>query len=252
MGNIGVNTSVLELMNELSAINLGQLALLQRELLKISDENGVKDFLQLLQGFLPGNPPLLLARIDAVTDSKDSVLPINLGWKSEWIELYWERNYYRVDPILKGKVNVPILWSRDILGVVKPTAELKCFQKACHENGMLHGVSYITEVKGGHKILISLFGKEVEEKLQIRMLLEHLLPVMAEAAARALAPSGWMAKLTAREREMFNLIVAKGYTYREAAFELGVSYGTVKSYMQNLVKRNGFNSLLHLAWCWGS
>lgn len=246
-----VNASVLELLSDLSTINLGQLAVLQRELLKVTDENDVRNFLTLLRGFLPGEPPLLLARVDAVTDKKDAIVPINLGWKAEWIELYWERNYYKVDPIINGGVNKPILWSRDILGVVRPTAELKCFQKACHDHGMSHGVSYIAEVKGGHKILISLFGKEVEERMQIRKLLEYLLPVMAEMTARALAQSGWMAKLTSREREVFNLVVAKGCTYSEAASELGVSYGTVKSYMQHLVKRNGFNSLTHLAWCWG-
>lgn len=249
MGNNEVDTSVLELMNELSAINLGRLALLQRELLKVSDESDVRNFLAMLQRFCPGNPPLLLARIDAVTDKKDSILQMNLGWKTEWIDRYWKKNYYRVDPILKGEVNKPIFWSRDIFGVVKPDADLKYFQKACLENGMTHGVSYIANVKGGHKMLISLFGKEAEEQLQTRVLLEHLLPVMAEATARALAPCGWLAKLTAREREMFNLIVANGSTYREAAIELGVSYGTVKSYMQNIVKRNGFNNLTHLAWC---
>lgn len=51
----------------------------------------------------------------------------------------------------------------------------------------------------------------------------------------------WSKVLSPREREV-GLLVAQGLTNREAAFQLGVSTGTVKLHVHNILRKLGANS----------
>ena len=51
----------------------------------------------------------------------------------------------------------------------------------------------------------------------------------------------WSKVLSPREREV-GLLVAQGLTNREAALQLGVSTGTVKLHVHNILRKLGANS----------
>ncbi|OQS36658.1 hypothetical protein B0T40_09695 [Chromobacterium haemolyticum] len=242
--------NVEQLMGSLSSIGLGHLAALQQSLIQLRDEDDIRAFLLALQHSLPGAPPLILARVDAEEDARDAVIEINLGWDERWLRIYKEHAFHRVDPVIRAVPGAAVVWSRLILGGVRPSPELKRFQNACRAHGMTHGLSYVAVVRGGHKIVISLVGRELEESMSIRQLLGKLLPSIADAAARALAPSVSLAKLSPREREIFRLVIAEGMTYHQAGDALSLSYSTVKHHMQKVLKRSGYNTYAQLAWRW--
>ncbi|MBP4051981.1 autoinducer binding domain-containing protein [Chromobacterium violaceum] len=236
---------------EVPSAALAHLALLQRSLLRLDDEDDFRAFLLGLRAALPGWPPILLARQELDELHRVPLVSIDLGWSREWLQMYQSNGWHEVDPILSAPVGVPIVWSDRLFDPASrprlrtEQRRLQRFLAECSAWKMTHGLSY-TSVQPDCRVIVSLVGEEVERDGYTRQLLSLLLPSIAESAGRALAQNARMGRFSPRQREIFVRLTRDGMTQEEVADALGVSMSTIKNQLRMMREAYGAKTLAQL------
>ncbi|MGC0152741.1 autoinducer binding domain-containing protein [Chromobacterium vaccinii] len=238
---------VVSMLREVTPLAMAQLVPWQRSLLAMSDQDDLRAFLLGLQASLPGQPPLLLARMSHDTLSRAPLLTIDLGWSGRWLDLYRRRSWHEVDPVILAGGGRPIVWSEELAPRDGDGRRLREFKSACRRAGMTHGLTYIAD-RDDCRVVISMIGEQVEREAYTRQMLTLLLPSLGDVAARVLARDARLAKFTDREREIFDLLVWEGLTQEGVAERLNIGLSTVKLYLKNMRKSHGVKTLSQLAY----
>ncbi|WP_225547282.1 helix-turn-helix transcriptional regulator [Chromobacterium violaceum] len=239
------------MLREISAGALAHLALLQRNLLMLQEEDDFRAFLLGLQAALPGWPPILLARFEVDGDQKRLLAGIDLGWPAGWRELYEKHHWYEVDPVIRSPAGEAIVWSARLAdpGYAprgrNERRRYRHFLEECQRWNMGKGLTYIAE-RNEYRVLISLIGAEVEDDTYTRQLLSLLLPSLADAAGRALAQNIRMSKFSPRQKTIFDLIAGEGLSQEAVAERLGISVATVKNQIRYMREAYGARTLAQL------
>lgn len=183
----------------------------------------------------------LLVRWDADGGIREIRKLLNFGYPPEWLALYRERRYDRVDPVLRGYHGGQDvqLWSQ-AFRKARSTTE-RAFIEACTAFGLREGVTVGRGVDGCGSVL-SFWGNALEQAARHRTVIEFLAPAVHDLLLRlagpgsCVRPQGAVPGLTPREQEMLYW-AGLGKTTWEIGRIVGIRERTVMFHMGNAMRK---------------
>ncbi|OHX10061.1 hypothetical protein BI347_19035 [Chromobacterium sphagni] len=217
---------------------------IHEQLASLSSVDELTQWLRGLRNAIPLMPPVLLA-----ISGRGRYLPqlhrvIYHDWPADWLERYDDPGFRSADPILSAPAGQPVHWSAEFARLKRPTLSQRKFLASCRNNGMTHGVSFISDQRN-HRVILSLSGQRAEEDAQLIRMIEMVWTHIVQCARRLLLPKNRLFELSPRERDVVELI-SLGESYRSTAAALGIDETTVTDHVNRMVERYGANNSRHL------
>ncbi len=162
---------------------------------------------------------------------------INVSYPQEWMALYLEKGFNKLDPLVffnftQFKLQV---WEKTYKLCAPPKKLLHFASDFGLKNGYTHGVRNHKTTEGS---LFSFAGDYLEYSEREQIALEIIMPHLHLALSRVLkiAPPKLYKKLTAREMEILKW-AACGKTSWDTSLILGIGVETVKQHMKNIRRK---------------
>ncbi len=180
----------------------------------------------------------VLARWDADGGIAEVQQLFNLGYPPEWLTLYQERRYDRIDPVLSayraGKRPRP--WS-EVFREARTMAQ-RSFVEACTAFGLCEGLTLGLADGEARGSLLSFCGTALAHTPRHRTVLECLTPALHGMLVRLAEGSAGAATagLTRRERETLHW-ASLGKTTWEIGRIVGISERTVMFHLGNAMRK---------------
>lgn len=196
-----------------------------------------------LYGLLPMRGVVcILAHWDTDGGIREVRQLLNFGYPPEWLVLYRERRYDRVDPVLRayrdGK-DVQV-WSQAFR--LAHSATERAFVEACAAFGLREGVTVGQGGVGGCGSIVSFWGNALEQVARHRTIIECLAPTVHDLLLRlakpgiGIWPQDMVRGLTPRERQMLYW-ASLGKTTWEIGRIIGIRERTVMFHMGNAMHK---------------
>ncbi|WP_411751253.1 LuxR family transcriptional regulator [Serratia sp. (in: enterobacteria)] len=184
---------------------------------------------------------------------------INTNYPSQWVDIYKERNYQCLDPVVFSALQrvSPFPWDESTpISSRQKTAEIFSHAKnynittgytfVLHDHS--HNLAMLSLTLNGSKS-IDIEGQIHPNKACLQMLLanvhESITTRLRETARNnRYNPNAEKDPLSARENEVLYW-ASMGKTYQEIAIILGVKIRTVKFHIGNIVKKMGVTNAKH-------
>jgi len=210
------------------------------------EKEGLRAFCHGLQHLLSGDVAILIAVTGLGGHHPTFADILNVGWSDEWIDLYLAADFANVDPVLNGKPDTPILWSKSLATLNRRTPSHARFLAACARHDMTHGLTYLHD-HGTHRVTISFAGRRAEEDAGVRQIIGMMHRHMSSAASRVLAPRDLRYELTDMDRSIADSI-AVGQSDTQTASNLGITARTVRRHVARIIKQYKARSRAHLVY----
>lgn len=152
----------------------------------------------------------------------------NLGYPTEWIKLYNNFGYHRIDPVVTTKIRGLVNWRR---AFKSPTPDQKYFIEKAKEYELIDGFSARHHDTEGLRVT-SFAGKELCKHPRHAAVIELVSPYLQLASERADFVDQNRVALSDREAEVLHWVAA-GKTNWEIARILLISERTVKFHLSN-------------------
>lgn len=171
-----------------------------------------------------------------------------LRWDEEWVGRYLERDYLRVDPVVRHcfTTSLPFDWA-DAKYDRQTNSAARLMMDEARDFGLTDGMCVPLHLENGMQAIFSLVGDPTRlkptERLELQMLslyalgqLRFVSTFSAEGAARR--------TITPREAEVLKW-AASGKTAGEIAEITGTTVRTVNQHCENAQRRLGTRNRLH-------
>lgn len=159
------------------------------------------------------------------------------GTNQKWQEMYVNKKYFKIDPIIKFSLNsdIPVCWSEVYKNAPKTCMRFISDAKSYDlKEGLSYGV--MKHPVTSKSIIVSVGIKKNELENKQKMTIEKILPHLADVCVRQ---SLWVRPLfTPKEKEITQWC-AEGKSYGEIAMILHISERTVKFHMKNIFEKLG-------------
>ncbi|MHB1781057.1 LuxR C-terminal-related transcriptional regulator, partial [Acidithiobacillus sp.] len=170
----------------------------------------------------------------------------NFGYPPEWLALYRERRYDRVDPVLRGDQsgNGIQLWSRAFTRA--RSADEHSFVDACMAFDLREGMTAGVGGVRGFRSHLSFWGGDLERAARHRTVIECLAPAFHDFLGRLMAvtPGEPEKSLTRRERQTLYW-AGFGKTTWEIGRIVGISERTVMFHLGNAMEKLNARNRVH-------
>ena len=196
-----------------------------------------------IDGLLPVRGVIcILAHWDADGGIREVRQLLNFGYPPEWLALYRERRYDRVDPVLRGYhcgKDIQV-WSQAFRTAC--SAAERSFIEACVAFGLCEGVTVGQSGAGGCASILSFWGNSLEQAPRHRTIIEFLAPAMHGLLLRLSEPSSGGKPgdggriLTPREHQVLHW-ASLGKTTWEIGRIVGIRERTVMFHMGNAMHK---------------
>lgn len=171
---------------------------------------------------------IIACRVMTSTTSQGLEYVYNLGYSTEWIKLYNNFGYHRIDPVVTTTIRGLVNWRR---AFKYPTPDQKCFIEKAGEYGLIDGFSVRHQDTEGLRVT-SFAGKELCEHPRHAAIIELVSPYLQLASERVDSIERNRVALSDREVEVLHWVAA-GKTNWEIARILLISERTVKFHLGN-------------------
>lgn len=162
---------------------------------------------------------------------------INVSYPVDWLNLYMERNYLQIDPILRENYHRFHIqfWEDTYKAHVPPREFLSASNDFGLTNGYTHGVK---SPRGSRGSLFSLAGTSVERSMRTELILDHIVPHFHQALVRLSQAAGEARHfiVSSREREVLAWL-KEGKSNWDISVILGISERTVKFHIKNIMRK---------------
>ena len=164
---------------------------------------------------------------------------VNVSYPEEWLKVYVERRYDRIDPIMKENLTTyRIQWWNETYKKHDPPRD---FLSAARDFGLGMGCTSGAQNRKDHTAsLFSFASKKMKKSERTRVILDHLIPHyhlllsrLCDIAGRPQSPS-----LTVREKEIMKWL-KEGKTSWEISMILNISESTVNFHTYNVMRKLG-------------
>lgn len=164
---------------------------------------------------------------------------INLGYPSEWLEVYTRKNFYQIDSIVKENFTNFRLqrWKDTFKKYSTPKEFLYHAEDFGLKDGFTHGQKNFMHNTGS---LFSIAGDSIEYSNRTEMILEVVMPHFHQAITR-IADKGCKSDirtLSKRELEVLNWL-KKGKSSWDISMILSISERTVNFHINNIKQKLG-------------
>lgn len=170
---------------------------------------------------------------------------INVNYPEEWVNIYMERKYHLVDPIVKENFSKFTLqyWADTYRAKGADKEFLSCAEDFGLCSGYTSGIRNLSGDVGG---LFSFAGEDIERSERVGAVIEVITPHLFNALERIIGTEKLKSAppLSGREREVLKWI-AYGKTTWETSAILGISERTVKFHVNNIMKKMNAVSRTH-------
>jgi LuxR family quorum-sensing system transcriptional regulator CciR len=238
-------------LTRLSRADLLNLAELSHATAKAKSIEGATALFRSLEALLPLRGAVwVLARWDGNGEMRGVHQLLNFGYPPEWLALYRERRYDRVDPVLRGdrSGNGVQLWSQAFAKA--RSADEHSFVDACMAFDLREGMTVGVGGVLGFRSLLSFWGGDLERAARHRTVIEFLAPAFHDFLNRlvAVAPSEESREtgksLTRRERQTLYW-AGFGKTTWEIGRIVGISERTVMFHLGNAMEKLNARNRAH-------
>lgn len=162
---------------------------------------------------------------------------VNVNYPQEWMDIYLERKYHLIDPIIKQNFSsFNLQYWADTYQCSPPDKE---FLSTAEEFGLRSGyTSGIRNLAGNRGGLFSFAGMELEKHEFFGAIIEVITPHLYQALERIVCTDRQkkVPALSVREREVLKW-VALGKTTWETSVIMNIGERTVKFHVYNLMKK---------------
>lgn len=164
---------------------------------------------------------------------------INVSYPLEWCELYIEREFEKVDPIVQeSSTRQGIQYWSD---TYQRYENAEVFKRYARDFFLSEGYSYgVTSLSGHQRSLFSFCGKSVERHPRTELILDYAIPHLSQAFNRIVECSKEKKPLTvplsSRETEVLKW-VKDGKSTWEISVILSISSNTVKFHLKNIMQK---------------
>ncbi len=182
------------------------------------------------------------ARWDASGETCEARQILNFGYPPEWIALYGERRFDRVDPVLRGYRSGADVqaWSQAFRAARSP--DERAFMEVCEAFGLREGVTVGLGGAGGYHSILAFWGKDLAQTARHRTIIEFVAPSWHGLLGRLSGspagegPAQAARGLTPREAQMLYW-VGFGKTTWEIARIVGITDRTVQFHLGNAMQK---------------
>lgn len=162
---------------------------------------------------------------------------VNINYPEEWVELYVERKYHQVDPIIKENFTRFSLqhWS-ETYASYKPPKDFLCLAEDFGlRDGYTHGARNFNLTEGS---LFSFSGNHLEHNSRSEAIIKLVVPHLHQVIARIVEHRRLDKDiaLTVREKEVLKWI-GQGKSTWDISVILGISERTVKFHVRNIMQK---------------
>ncbi|MEW6618380.1 MAG: LuxR C-terminal-related transcriptional regulator [bacterium] len=210
------------------------------ESLSCNNEEDLKKLIQKLNLILPYDHAISLLCTLKKNTTIDLWIPssklINISYPEEWLKIYLERKYYKVDPIFKENfLNYRLqYWIETYKRNPPPKDFLYTAESFNLGEGYTYGLRDFSSHKGS---LFSIGGKSVEHNERTEIILCQIIPHFHHALTRVISLGKKREiHLSPREKEVINWI-KEGKTSWEISMILEISERTVIFHLQNIMQK---------------
>lgn len=221
----------------LSRRDMTALAMLSYRAARAASPDAGEEVLRALKAVAPVDAALCaLVRVDARTGTLEVKALLAADWPAEWLALYRNRRYDRVDPVFRVHFAhyAPQVWSQTSRNVI--SCEERQFMEIAGGFGLRDGLTLgmASGGQGGASVL-SFVGADLARELRYQIMLEYLAPALHGILVRVAGytPPAPM-PLTPREREVLRW-AGVGKTTWEMARIMGISERTVAFHFRNVM-----------------
>ncbi|MGV8075657.1 MAG: helix-turn-helix transcriptional regulator [Syntrophobacteraceae bacterium] len=212
-----------------------------QESLDITSENDLSRVIDTLRNAFPFRHAIMCSIMKSGCGSPVSHF-INYNYNCNWIQLYMENEYYRIDPILRHgmRAQEPFLW-RVAYSQHMDDDKVSHFIRRANDFNLYDGIAFACHTRNSacRDTLISLeMGREKTPKHLIEAL-QILLPHIHEAYNRICRRTELRSDqkdLTCRETEILKW-ARDGKSSWEISHILGISQRTVKFHLSNVFQK---------------
>lgn len=163
-------------------------------------------------------------------------MAINHTFHEEWLRLYQEREFGKIDPILRSSFadNGLIEWNSTYREIPPPRG----FQSLAEDFGLFDGLTHgLAEPGSGCRSVISFGSRKAFYGAKEKMIIEVLIGPIHRALIRLLSPKPVeVPHLTVRERDILRWS-AEGKTCWEIGNIMSISERTVKFHIRSLLSK---------------
>jgi len=164
---------------------------------------------------------------------------INVSYPLEWCEVYIEKEFDKVDPIvLESSTRQGIQYWSD---TYKKYENAEIFMHYARDFFLTEGYSYgVTSLNGQQRSLFSFSGKNVKRHPRTELILDYAVPHLSQAFNRIVEYSKekkpLSVPLSSRETEVLKW-VKDGKSTWEISVILSISNNTVKFHLKNIMQK---------------
>lgn len=231
---VGSNSVLSRLLSRQDAICLLELI---NQSLACAREEDFKALMEGLSAVLPYDSATCVFTKLGSEGIKEPYEVVNINYPDEWVELYVERKYHEVDPIIKENFTRFSLqyWSDTYARNDTPGDFLRLAEDFGLNEGYTHGARNLKYTEGS---LFSFAGRTLEHNSRteavIKLIVPHLHQVIARIVERRKLHRD--VPLTEREREVLKWI-GQGKSTWDISIILGISERTVKFHVRNIMQK---------------
>jgi DNA-binding CsgD family transcriptional regulator len=165
---------------------------------------------------------------------------LNVSWPEDWVIEYLNNGYASIDPVHRGPLDKPIIWSEAYNSLDQSNRSHRRFLGACALHDMTHGLSFIHDY-GTHRVILSFAGIATETDRDIQIVLTMVQRHLCAAASRIMGPRDLLHTLSNIDRSLVTSL-AEGLRDNEAAEKAGLSIRTARRKIKQLVDRYDANT----------
>ena len=208
------------------------LELIQQSL-SCDNEKSLRDIISQLRVLIPYNFAICgFAKID-LNNKINSYDIINFNYPDEWVEIYINKDYHNVDPIVKENFSnfKPQYWV-DTYKKYNPPKE---FIFLAEDFGLKKGYAYGIKDKDNKGSIFSFADTFTERHPRTEIILKYIIPHLHQSLVRIMVQERAKQKvnLTPREKEVLKWI-KEGKTSWDISVILGISERTVNFHINNI------------------
>lgn len=171
---------------------------------------------------------------------------VNHSYDQEWIDVYAQREYYTIDPVIQSGLKQNRVYTWDQVYHEFPSEQASEFIQAANDHHLTSGISASTLMQSNrletNTTLCSISGIDSPRlNANAAYILHAVTPVFAEIMLTAEAPRQPPPSLTPKERSVLGW-ASEGKTVWEISKILSVSESTIKFHLQNMYKKLGVSN----------
>jgi LuxR family transcriptional regulator, quorum-sensing system regulator CviR len=205
--------------------------------LKCSNETDFKTLIGRLSQLIPYEYALSALAQMNFDNSVRSYDIININYPTEWLALYFKKDFYKIDPIVIENFDSFRLqyWADTYRTRAKPKEFVSIAEDFGLNGGYTFGVANPGKKRGS---LFSISGRSIEKDTRAEVILQHLIPHFHQALCRVLTKkkSQQTVSITLREKEILCWLT-KGKSSWDISHILGISERTVNFHIYNIMQK---------------